>query len=60
MDPRDIIALHVFTTTLQRLPKKTDPQLRELARQVVALYNDLVISEAFEFGAVNDTVSKLN
>lgn len=58
MDPKDIIALHVFTTTLQRLPKKTDPELRELARQVVVLYNDLVTSNAFEFGAVNDTVRK--
>ncbi|CAL8124566.1 unnamed protein product [Orchesella dallaii] len=53
MDPRDLIAMHVFIATLKRLPK-SDAQLKELTKQFVVLYNDLVNSEAFEFSAFND------
>ncbi|ODM95874.1 hypothetical protein Ocin01_10798 [Orchesella cincta] len=59
MDSLDLIAMHVFITTLRRLPK-SDAQFKELTKQFVVLYNDLISSEAFEFCIVNDSFATTN
>lgn len=57
MDSKDLISMHVFNNTIRRLPKSND-QFKELTRQIVILFNDLVSSGSFEFAVTNDTVSE--
>ncbi|CAL8134007.1 unnamed protein product [Orchesella dallaii] len=59
MDPRDLMAMHVFIATLKLLPK-SDSQLKELTKQFVVLHNDLVNLEAFEFCTFNDSLVSTN